>query len=257
MRSMKEDFLQNFPKFLSPLISMALEAGINYQEFDHLIKQSFVTEAERVIEKQNKKATDASVSTASGLSRGYVKALRAQKKPQQEKWISLPSRVLSTWVAKKLDDVIEYTSKTDKTDFVSLSKSVTTEKSPKTILNELIRLGQVELIDDNQVRFTLFNNTTKRNNQKIQISDFADNLAWHTLAGAHLVAGSQKPALLEQAVKIDGVFENSAQDLSRLGKKYWQEISKKMIDKALPISEKEEQQGGKHKVTFGVYCYYE
>lgn len=61
---------------------------------------------------------------------------------------------------------------------------------------------------------------------------------------------------MEQAVKIDGVFEQSAQDLSRLGKEYWKEISKKMINKALPIS-KEEQQGGKHKLTFGVYCYYE
>ncbi len=227
MRSMKEDFLQNSPKFLSPLIGMALEIGVNYQEFNHLIKQSFVTEAERVIKKQNKKVTDASVSAASGLSRSYVKALRAQKKSQQEQWVSLPSRVLSAWVAKELDDVIEYTSKTDKTDFVSLSKSITTEKSPKTILNELMRLGQVELIDDNQVRLTLFNNTTKHNNQKIQLSDFADNLAWHTLAGSHLLMDNPKPALLEQAVKVDGVFENSAQDLSRLGKEYWQEISKK------------------------------
>ena len=83
------------------------------------------------------------------------------------------------------------------------------------------------------------------------------NLAWHTLAWYNLLVGSQKSALLEQAVKVNGVFEQNAQDLSRLGKEYWKELSKKMIDKALPISEKEEKQGGKHKLTFGVYCCYE
>lgn len=235
---------------------MALELGVNYKEFDCLIRQAFVDEVKVILEKKNKKPTDASISIASGLPRSCVKELQGKSNKGQKNWISMPARVIAAWVAKGLGDTINYSSKNGKMDFVSLSESVTAEKSPRTILNELVRLGQVQFIDD-QVTLTLFEHTSNENNYEALLNDFTDNLAWHTLAGSHLLMNDPKPALLEQAVKVDGIFEESAQDLSRLGKEYWKDISKKMIDKATPISEKEEKEGGKHQLTFGVYCYYD
>ncbi|MBW5290926.1 MAG: hypothetical protein Rsou_1071 [Candidatus Ruthia sp. Asou_11_S2] len=42
--------------------------------------------------------------------------------------------------------------------------------------------------------------------------------------------------------------------MSKFSVDIWKEVYKKIIDEVQPISDKE---GGKYKITFGVYCYYE
>ncbi|WP_225879235.1 hypothetical protein [Isorropodon fossajaponicum symbiont] len=69
----------------------------------------------------------------------------------------------------------------------------------------------------------------------------------------NLTNNSDAP-FLEQAVKVDGIHKDSAKYLSKLSVDIWKEVYKKIIDEVQPISDKE---GGKHKITFDVYCYYE
>ncbi|WP_201339390.1 hypothetical protein [Isorropodon fossajaponicum symbiont] len=74
------------------------------------------------------------------------------KTKTSREWISIPARILATWVAQDLEPVIPYSSEDDTPDFVTLAKGVTLDKSPKVILDELVRLKQVSVID-NKVTF--------------------------------------------------------------------------------------------------------
>ncbi|MDC9715184.1 MAG: hypothetical protein PSN36_05140 [Gammaproteobacteria bacterium] len=45
--------------------------------------------------------------------------------------------------------------------------------------------------------------------------------------------------------------------LSETSAEAWRQARKTVIKEAQPISNKEEKEGGKHKLTFGAYYYYE
>ncbi|NYT26867.1 hypothetical protein [Candidatus Thiodubiliella endoseptemdiera] len=252
---MKVNFLQNLSKILSPIISMAIKLGVNYKEFNALSKKVFVNEAGAIISANGDKLTDAAISASTNIARSYIAQNKKQSihKKQTKQWISLPAQIIAAWITQDLKKVIPY-AKQDDANFVDLVKNITTEKSPKTILNELVRLGHARKVG-NEIHLTVFEADNNPTDKAVLFQDFSDNLATHAWTGNSILTQGDK-TLFEQAVKIDGVFDDSAKMLCESAKEQWQVASKKVIKKATPISEKEEKQGGKHRVVFGVYCYY-
>jgi len=252
---MKKELLENFLKTIAPMVSMGLELGLTYKDFDAVIKQVFVNQAEKIIKDEGNKPTNAAISIVSGLSRTYV--TQATKHKVNHEWISTPSRILAARIAQGLGVVIPYNSKDDTPDFVSLAKDVTLDKAPKTILNEMVRLGQV-IVNGNEVTFSSVGvNESQVTDKKTLLRDFTDNLEAHALAGVSDLTSDLGAIFLEQAVRVDGIHKDSAKHLSKFSINAWKETYQKIINEAQPISDKEEKQGGKHKLTFGAYCYYE
>ncbi len=255
---MKVKFLENIPQAIAPLIKLALKLGITYKEFNELIKLEFISQARKIIEEENSKITNAAISMVSGIDRTAVTAAVKRKfKNKKQKWISHSARVTAEWISLDLGTIIPYSSKEGRTDFVTLAKGVTTDKSPRTILDELIRLGRATIDNDKNVHLLLFSDNKSADNKAELLTDFADNIKLHSLAGVNDLLSKERAIFLEQAIKVDGIHLASAKDLSDLASVVWRKASKEFINEAKPISKKEEKEDGKHKLSFGVYCYYE
>jgi uncharacterized protein YbcC (UPF0753/DUF2309 family) len=255
--NMKQSLLDNFPKTIAPMVNMALELGISYQEFNALIKQVFIEESKRIIQQKNHKITDASVSVITGISRTAIaKVMKKSKVAESNPWINFPSRILAAWTGQDLKASIPYSSK-EEIDFIALTKGVTTEKPSKTILNEMLRLGLVDFNGDKVTLVPLDERNLENNNKQELFKQFTDNMQSHVQAATSNLRDKAEVIFLEEAVKVDGIHLQSAKQLSKVSAKVWRQSSKAFIDEAQPISDKEEKEGGQHKLTFGVYCYYE
>lgn len=192
------------------MVNTGLELDITYKEFDVAIKQVFVEQANEIIKNKSSKVTDAAVSIVSGLSRTYVTQLINNKTKTSREWISIPARILATWVAQDLEPVIPYSSEDDTPDFVTLVKGVTLDKSPKVILDELVHLKQVSVTDNKVTFIPVGINENQTIDKETLLLDFTDNLQAHALAGIGNLTNNSDAPFLEQAVKVDGIHKDSA-----------------------------------------------
>lgn len=254
---MKKILFDNLHKTFTPMVEMALNTGISYQELDLLIKQIFIKESRKITKKLGKKVTDASVSAMTGISRTAIAQMKTTSKVVQKKtWIGFPNRVISTWIGQDLSESIPY-SDSNAPNFVDLVQGITTEKSARTILNEMLRLNLVKIKNDQISIVPLSEYHLQNEAKEILMVEFSNNLQAHSQAGVNNLITKSNTSFLEQAVQVDGIHLYSAKKLSEISVKVWKQAAKTFINEAQPISDEEEKEGGKHKLTFGVYCYYE
>jgi Family of unknown function (DUF6502) len=250
---------------MSPIVRWLLRHGVSYGSFADSLKTVFVNVAREELERGGSKVTTSALSVLSGVHRKDTRALvesgdGATAVNDGTHNIPLASKVFTRWLT---DAAFRDRSGTARPlprvggqrSFESLCTSISTDVHPRTVLDELVRLGLVQ-IDENDVVVPLAAAFIPSRKLDELTALFAANIADHVAAGTHnlTMAG---PKYLEQSIWADGLSADSVQHLHQVSRKAWDETFQIVVGQA---SERVAADAGgdeNHRIRVGVYFFSE
>lgn len=257
-RNDAESNLQQVLVIMNDLSQWLIRSGIGYTEFTAALKPIFYAQAVQEIQRIEQKPTISALSLLSGLHRKDVTAYKDAEqagKPLHDaavsEPISVPSRVIGLWLAEGWNEHLPFSSETEHS-FELLVKRVSTELHPRSVLNELLRLGIVTENNDYIMlqKGQFIPDPSLQEARKI----LSNNVHAHLAAGLHNLFQTDQQSFLEQAISADELTEESIKLLHDQSLKLWQEYALQLLKLA---SERCAMDEGKPDATktfrFGVY----
>lgn len=144
---------------LKPLVRIMIKHDISYSELSNILKHVYVDVAENDFALEKKKQTNSRISVLTGIHRKEVLRIKneplAELKEKKEKNSS--TRIVSSWVIdpdylSPLGEPINIPKKGPKPSFAELVNRYGADTPPRAILDEMVRLGLVEILPNNQIR---------------------------------------------------------------------------------------------------------
>jgi hypothetical protein len=222
---------------MGPLVELLLEHGVTYPQLAETLKAVFVDSAQRTAMLASSRITDSKIAITTGIHRKDVRRLRTAKDqaPQPNNVVTSPSPtsvVITRWLTHASYCNSEGEPKPlprsggGEQGFDELVKSVSTDVHPRTILDELVRLGLVTL-DNECVQLKVDSFVPKPD--FIQMINFLGaNLHDHAAAATHNMLG-KSPAFLEQSIYSDCVNSDAISDLILLARQQWTRMLKEVV----------------------------
>jgi len=160
MKGNKQKIIVALQKLLSPLVRILLRHEVTHGEFEEMARRAYVSVAYNEFTLPYKKQTASRVSLITGLSRVEVARLLETQEVNDEDKVSLPNRatrVVGGWLSDKkyLDDSMQprvLPIKNEENSFEDLVYRYSGGVTPRAVLDELVRVGVVERVDNTHVR---------------------------------------------------------------------------------------------------------
>lgn len=246
------------PHALTVMQSLAVwlvRSGVGYGEFTAALKPVFLKAAAEEAARTGVKPTDSALSLLSGLHRKDVRALAptlAEPDPAARLGKPTPaSQVTTRWLTGDLPETLPVAGPAP--SFEALARSVSTDLHPRSVLQELVRLGVAEEADGQVtlLRLAFVPDAHHEETRALVAGSVADHLA----AGVHNLSSGETRQFLEQSVFADGLSAESARELEKLATQLWKGVLDAMVKAAVPLCEKDEPAGGDQRVRLGMFCY--
>lgn len=257
---------------LAPLVRLLVASGVTYPQFTVALKASFLRAAHAELESSKKRVTDSAVSLLSGVHRKDVRALtsdgvlRAQGVDRMQ---SLPDEIFTRWTndpnyldVDGLPRVLPMRGRTaDEPSFEQLTQSVSRDFHPRSILDELVRLGLADVQADT-VRLRAYTYVPHEDFEKT-IRYVRANIADHLAAASgnlQAVRNGAHGPFLEQSLYADELSEESVKELHRLARRIWESALRRMFALANERARIDEQGAPGSQVMrlrFGTFFYSE
>jgi hypothetical protein len=219
--------LKALRRLLGPLAKLAIARGIPFAVVEELFKQAFVRAAREA--RAGGGARDISrVATATGLSRREVTRL-TQAVPASAATRPAPAtQIFTRWISDRgLRDgrgrprALPRIGKAP--SFEALAQSVTTDVHPRSLLEELCRLGLARHDADTDRVHVLRDAFVPSDDESRMLAFLADNAGDHLDAGVANVLGEPRRHF-EQAIFADELSEASVDAARRLVSAQWRAL---------------------------------
>jgi Family of unknown function (DUF6502) len=214
-------------RLLFPLAKLLLAYGITYPFLAELLKSVLVDVATRDFRLDRKRLTQSRITVLTGVHRGDVKRLAGLDAVDAglSDAVSLAARTVTRWTTqpeyldrkKRPVALARLAANSGERSFEALVESVNKNIRPRTVLDELLRLGIAHL--DEQDRVCL--NTQAFIPQKSfdeKAYYFGQNIHDHIVAAVHNLLG-QTPPFVERNLVFEKLSPRSAAELQRLATK--------------------------------------
>jgi hypothetical protein len=251
---------------VQPLVTWLLRSGVGYNEFVTALKPVFLAQAQQELASQQQKPTDSALSLLSGLHRKDVRVFREtahevldQVQADGSAWgkPSTANQVVTRWLSLgKEAQTLPLSG--DANSFESLARSVSTDVHPRTMLQELIRLGMARVDQDqvHLVRDAFVPNPSHKEAREL----FAGAVADHLQAGVHNLSQTGGEAkggrkFLEQSVFADGLSPESVQKLNLLANELWAHVLNQVVAAATPLCEQDAHHPDPHRFRLGLFSF--
>lgn len=257
--------LRELPALMAPVASWLLRNGVAYGALADTMKQVLVDAACAELLRGGLAPTVSALSVLSGVHRKDVKALaerpRGAEAAPAGKGVPLASQVFTRWMAAKhlrgRDGRPRALARSGPApSFEALAREVSQDVHPRTVLDELLRLGLVRL-DGEQVSpvGTAFV-PSRRLDEMTAL--FAANARDHLAAAVHNLT-VDAPRYLEQSVFADGLGEGSVERLHALARAAWAQAFSTLVDAAQGAVQADAAVAppDQRRIRFGVYFYAE
>lgn len=208
---------------VTPLAELAIARGLHHADLDELLRAAFVEAALAAHPDATPHRAASRVSTATGLNRREVTRL-LQREPVAEAKRTPATQVFTRW----LSDPAWHTHTAlprqgAGASFEALAQSVTKDVHPRSLLEELCRLGLAR-VDEASDRVELLRERFAPAGDEPRMLGFlASNVGDHLRAAVTNVV-SREPQHLEQAVFADELSMESVQRLQPLIREQWQQL---------------------------------
>ena len=143
---------------LKPIVRELVAKGLTYPALARILRELYVETAERDFALPFKSPSDSRVSLVTGLHRKEVARLRRRPRepdPEIGGIESIASRVIGRWIAKRgyrdrkgRPREIGYEESGRRPSFVALVRELGIDVPPRSVLDELVRVGAVEIRPD-------------------------------------------------------------------------------------------------------------
>jgi len=231
-----------------------------------LLKQALVSEAADAYGLTDKASTDTRIALLTGVHRKDVKRLRnaSEVTELQDPMLPVASSVVARWISDPRylnhDQTARALARTPKrgvagdVDFTSLVAEVTRDVGARAVLDELKRLGVVEVRDDGHVvlKSSAF---VPKSGLRESFHFLAANVTDHLASAVHnLAPGRTEPLLLEQSAFSLDLSAQQAQQLQDRARQLWATALHQFLQSATVATQRSlADSGSKHRVRFGVY----
>lgn len=244
-------------RLLEPLARLALAQGLTLQPMAELMKLALVAAARG----DEPDASMSRLAVRTGVHRKDLRRIaerpvpRATRGPAPEvfaRWLADPDYLTARGRPRMLPRV---DAGDGEPSFESLASSVTTDVHPRAVLDELLRLGLVELDARDRVRLVAAA-YVPAGDRADMLRVLADNVGDHLDAAvANLRSGGARH--LEQAVFSDGLSPESAEAFNRATRRAWDRIQAELMPVLQRLHDGDRARGAPatHRVRLGVYGY--
>lgn len=255
-------------RLLEPLLPLLLREGVTYPRLSNALKKAFLEVAPGVLQDSSIRINDSSVSTLTGIHRKDVREWRSAGRPRpQAKTFGAVMALFTRWStdpaycdATGRPLVLER--KGGPGTFEALAASVSNDVHPRTVLQELVRLGVAEIVegaseDDDDDRISLCADAfVPKDGAAEMLQLLSDNVGDHLAAAVQNVLGSTPP-MLEQSIFAESLRPQSAEQMNALARKVWQGAFNEIVRKATALSDKDAgQEGADQRIRVGMYFYH-
>lgn len=249
---------------LAPLATWLLRSGVSYGALASALKTVFVDAAQAELERAGTQPTYSALSVLSGVHRKDVRAL-CEAAPASGapavRGVPLASQVYTRWLSARRYRGRDGAPRTlprsgPGITFETLAREVSVDVHPRTVMEELVRLGMVRVDGDLLVPVAASFVPSQRRDELTAL--FAANAGDHIAAAVHNLT-TDAPRYLEQSVFADGLGQESVAVLHEMARGLWQTAFEDMVkaarlrvdrDDALPADRQQ-------RMRFGVYFYSE
>lgn len=254
-------------RLLEPMLPLLLREGVSYPRLSNALKRAFLEAAPGVLQESSIRINDSSVSTLTGIHRKDVREWRSAGRPRPHtKTFGAVSDVFTRWStdpaycdAQGRPRTLER--KGGPGTFEALAASVSNDVHPRTVLQELVRLGVAEIVEgaseDADDRISLCADAfVPKDGAAEMLQLLSDNVGDHLAAAVQNVLGS-KPPMLEQSIFADSLRPQSAEQMNALARKIWQGAFHEIVRKATALSDKDAgQEDALQRIRVGMYFYH-
>jgi hypothetical protein len=259
-----------FGDLLLPVAQLALSQGVKLPELIEQLKfalvQAAVEDGQEYAPKLVKR-TESAISVATGVHRKDVHRLLQQPAPSAKQDKSIAPLVFTRWrsYAEYLDEnghpmpLARDKQGEDPMSFDALCAAVSRDVHPRTVLEELKRLGLIE----EKEGFLQLTRTSyvPEGDSKAMLSMLVRNVGDHLRAATHNVL-APKPRFFEQALYAQPIKKELLEPVQHLVRKQWQSLLKTSVPKLSQAvdtakQEKNAQAEALYRVRLGMYVYYE
>ena len=245
---------------MAPVVRWLLRHGVHYGAFADVLKGVFVSVAREELSRAQAKTTDSAISVMSGVHRKDVRAIGADPDALPlPRCVPLAAQLLARWRADaRLLDVGGEPMALPRSGatggFEALAREISSDVHPRTLLDELLRLGLV-VLDAEVVRVA---SPAVRPAPGIEdgTAEFSTSAADHIAAAVHnLTLGG--PKFLEQSLAVEGLTTASAQQLHEAAQALWQGMLENLVANAREQVRSSSPAESDARVRLGVYYYSE
>jgi Family of unknown function (DUF6502) len=246
---------------LLPIAKLSLAAGLKLPDLIEAMKGALVLAA--APESEEKKLSDSQLSVLTGVHRKDLRRFKQEQGLSKTYRASLSSQVFGRWRSDPLyltksgaPRVLNRSALDEEgRSFETLVAKVSTDVHPRSVLDDLIRLGMVEMSTGDKLKLVAKAFIPKNDAQELwEIS--SQNASDHLMAIAHNLLGKQPP-FLEQAIFSDELSDSSAAEFNRLTAESWKLVFDHMLPelRRLIAEDKVNQAKPQKRVSLGLYSY--
>ena len=249
-------------QLMAPLAQLCLARGLRFAVVEEILKKAFV-ETARTGPASAAGARDISrISAATGLSRREVTRITHDVTARAAVRPSPATQIFTRWLAsRKLRDKrgrpLPLKRQGRAPSFEALAQSVTQDVHPRTLLDELCRLGLAEL-DEATDTVRLLRDSFVPNEDKNRMLGFLGANVGDHLAAAVSNVLAEKPPFVEQAVFADELSDESTAAIRGLVAARWKELLAGMVPEIQALVDADAKAGRKanRRVRVGLYSYH-
>lgn len=252
---------------LRPLVRLLTAQGVTYPMVADLLKQIYVDVAARDFGLDGEAPTDSRVTLLTGVHRKDVKRLRQERAGENQampEMVALGAQLAAAWTTRKeLRDrkghprpLPRLASQGGSRSFEGLVAGISKDIRARSLLDEWLRLGVVEIDDQDRVRLRTAAFVPSRGFEE-KAFYFGHNLHDHAAAAARNLQG-EGPPFLERSVHYEGVHAGSLSKIKELAEKTGMEALQSVYREAKQCEARDRKlDGAKERLTFGIYFYSE
>jgi uncharacterized protein DUF6502 len=246
---------------LAPIAELAIARGVPFGTLEDLLKAAFVDAARRAQPESAGARIVSRVATATGLTRREVTRLLAAPGAAPPARPSPATQVFTRWQAdpalrNRRGQPLALQRTGPAPSFEALARSVTQDVHPRSLLDELCRLGLVGM-DGDQVRL-LRDRVTAGGDSERAHRFLGNNVGDHLRAAVANVLGAT-PSHVEQAVFADELSDESMAAFRALADAQWQAVLAATVPALQALVDADAAAGRRRdrRVRIGLYTFHE
>ncbi|MEO5881927.1 MAG: DUF6502 family protein [Caldimonas sp.] len=248
---------------LAPLAELAVARGLPFAAVEEMFKAAFVEAAQRAQPESAGPRIVSRIATATGLTRREVSRLIAGSGAAAGPPPARPSPATQVFTRWRAEPALRDRRGRPKAlprqgpapSFEALARSVTQDVHPRSLLDELCRLGLAEVVGD-EVRLLRERVVAGRDSARA-FGFLGSNVGDHLRAGVANVL-AETPAHVEQAVFADELSAESIAAFGEIARAQWQALLAAAVPRLQALVDADAAAGRKRdrRVRIGLYTYH-
>jgi len=249
---------------LGPMARLALAQGVSFAALEEMLKEAVVDEALKAQSAQTPSRMVSRISVATGLNRREVTRLTQHRRSAREvrnppaaevfaRWQTDPACCDADGLPRPLPRLPQ---EAGEASFESLAHSVTRDVHPRSLLDELCRLGIARLDEESDQVVLVRSAFVPNDAQAAMLGFLGDNVGDHLSAAVSNVIAAAPPHF-EQAVFADELSVESVAAVRRMVLASWESLMKGTVPALEALIEEDRKLGRAQnlRVRIGLYSY--